>query len=490
MGPSPPYPPAHGPCRPRRTRPSSRRRTGPSADGRSSGMVGLGVARDPLGGQGRSPASSACCGRSRSTTRPGSPASCPRRVASASTPSPATCRAGADAEYRLTVDGARRPARHARPRRPPRAPAADVAHQGLPVRHRLAGARRAVAGRAARATCSTTWAPVRPPPTCASTPSTACTPRRSRWSRPAATTCWSPTGCSARDVTQEHGGPVRLYVAPMYGYKSLKWLERIEVAEQLDRPSRPRLLGAARLRHRRVGRRLERPRRRADVTAVAVDRHVGDEVVRFDRPERLAPLGQRHAVPHPPGHRDDPLRRVAVRAGRPPRAGQGHPRDRRAAPARARCSSPTRAAGATGCGGTSAAWPAGRSTTAAGCSASAAGAGPRSASSTPARSSTPCSCSGCIPVMLATGSIMRWFEPVPPVVAHRAPPSSTTGPRSPCSSSIVGHIGKALAEPVALRAMVRGHGARPSTSSATTRGGGPSCPPSASRTTGSGVGSP
>jgi DMSO/TMAO reductase YedYZ molybdopterin-dependent catalytic subunit len=32
-------------------------------------------------------------------------------------------------------------------------------------------------------------------------------------------------------VSHEHGGPVRLYVAPMYGYKSLKWLERIEVTD-------------------------------------------------------------------------------------------------------------------------------------------------------------------------------------------------------------------------------------------------------------------
>jgi DMSO/TMAO reductase YedYZ molybdopterin-dependent catalytic subunit len=32
-----------------------------------------------------------------------------------------------------------------------------------------------------------------------------------------------------KTVTKDHGGPVRLYVAPMYGYKSLKWLERIEV---------------------------------------------------------------------------------------------------------------------------------------------------------------------------------------------------------------------------------------------------------------------
>jgi DMSO/TMAO reductase YedYZ molybdopterin-dependent catalytic subunit len=40
-------------------------------------------------------------------------------------------------------------------------------------------------------------------------------------------------------VTREHGGPVRLYVAPMYGYKSLKWLERIEVVTALDEPTDP-----------------------------------------------------------------------------------------------------------------------------------------------------------------------------------------------------------------------------------------------------------
>lgn len=37
-----------------------------------------------------------------------------------------------------------------------------------------------------------------------------------------------------KSVTREHGGPVRLYVAPMYGYKSLKWLERIEVTDRLQ----------------------------------------------------------------------------------------------------------------------------------------------------------------------------------------------------------------------------------------------------------------
>jgi len=40
-------------------------------------------------------------------------------------------------------------------------------------------------------------------------------------------------------VTREHGGPVRLYVAPMYGYKSLKWLERVQVVTALDAPTDP-----------------------------------------------------------------------------------------------------------------------------------------------------------------------------------------------------------------------------------------------------------
>jgi DMSO/TMAO reductase YedYZ molybdopterin-dependent catalytic subunit len=35
------------------------------------------------------------------------------------------------------------------------------------------------------------------------------------------------------NVTSEHGGPVRLYVAPMYGYKSIKWLNRIQVTNEV-----------------------------------------------------------------------------------------------------------------------------------------------------------------------------------------------------------------------------------------------------------------
>lgn len=34
-------------------------------------------------------------------------------------------------------------------------------------------------------------------------------------------------------VTHDHGGPVRLYVAPMYGYKSIKWLNGIELTKDV-----------------------------------------------------------------------------------------------------------------------------------------------------------------------------------------------------------------------------------------------------------------
>ncbi len=35
-------------------------------------------------------------------------------------------------------------------------------------------------------------------------------------------------------ITTEHGGPVRLYVAPMFGYKSLKWLSGIRVVDAVE----------------------------------------------------------------------------------------------------------------------------------------------------------------------------------------------------------------------------------------------------------------
>ena len=35
-------------------------------------------------------------------------------------------------------------------------------------------------------------------------------------------------------LSTNHGGPARLYVAPMYGYKSCKWLETIEVTARVE----------------------------------------------------------------------------------------------------------------------------------------------------------------------------------------------------------------------------------------------------------------
>ena len=35
-------------------------------------------------------------------------------------------------------------------------------------------------------------------------------------------------------VTREHGGPVRLYVPDMFGYKSIKWLDRIELVTRAE----------------------------------------------------------------------------------------------------------------------------------------------------------------------------------------------------------------------------------------------------------------
>jgi DMSO/TMAO reductase YedYZ molybdopterin-dependent catalytic subunit len=36
-----------------------------------------------------------------------------------------------------------------------------------------------------------------------------------------------------KPLSSDHGGPARLYVAPMYGYKSCKWLSGIEVVDKV-----------------------------------------------------------------------------------------------------------------------------------------------------------------------------------------------------------------------------------------------------------------
>jgi formate dehydrogenase subunit gamma len=62
---------------------------------------------------------------------------------------------------------------------------------------------------------------------------------------------------------------------------------------------------------------------------------------------------------------------------------------------------------------------------------------------------------GCIPVMMGTGAIMRWFDPFP--LAWRTGATFVHDWLAlALLAVIVGHIGKALAEPVALAAMLRG----------------------------------
>lgn len=41
------------------------------------------------------------------------------------------------------------------------------------------------------------------------------------------------THMDAEPLSNDHGGPVRLYVAPMYFYKSCKWLDRITVTSEV-----------------------------------------------------------------------------------------------------------------------------------------------------------------------------------------------------------------------------------------------------------------
>lgn len=62
---------------------------------------------------------------------------------------------------------------------------------------------------------------------------------------------------------------------------------------------------------------------------------------------------------------------------------------------------------------------------------------------------------GCIPLMLATGSIMRWFEPFP--LAWRTGATFVHDWLALLLlATVIGHIGKALAEPLPLRAMRTG----------------------------------
>ena len=240
-----------------------------------------------------------------------------------------------------------------------------------------------MAGRAAVGPPGRRRRATRAPRTSGSGPSTASTPRRSPSIRPGATTCSIAHEMLGKRVTREHGGPVRLYVAPMYGYKSLKWLERIEVVSALDDPTDPGYWERNGLRRRCLGRALQRPGRRGHVTTAVVRQPARGAL---HARAALAALEQRHPLPRAPRHGHDPLHPDALDPGRPSRAGEGHPRVLAVCCSRSRCSSPTPVAGGARCATTSVASPGGRRTTGAGCAAWAGAARSGWASSTPARS--------------------------------------------------------------------------------------------------------
>ena len=147
------------------------------------------------------------------------------RRTSASTRSPAASRTRSRPQYRLHGEGARRASRsrsrtHELTAMPPtmltkdfqcvtgwRVP--DVHWTGVKL-SRPARPRRRAAGRRRR---------------CASRRSTACTPRASRSTQARRPDVMVAYELDGKPLRSDHGGPARLYVAPMYGYKSCKWLE-------------------------------------------------------------------------------------------------------------------------------------------------------------------------------------------------------------------------------------------------------------------------
>ena len=191
------------------------------------------------------------------------------------------------------------------------------------------------------------------------------------------------------ELSSAHGGPARLYVAPMYGYKSLKW----SAVDRAHRAMSSRATGKSGATTSTDG-----SGGRTAGTTRPYDRDAPDprprstpiadgDLERFDTIERDGALGDGVAVRRPDAHRRRALRRPDQHPGRSARPRPQHPRDRRAraadpGPGRAR-----RALGPSAAATTSAGSAAGSATTARG-----SGAAPAttrsSASSTRARSST------------------------------------------------------------------------------------------------------
>ena len=333
------------------------------------GMLGLGVA-GVLWGAKVQTGWRRCSARSPSRTAPASPACSRPPVASASTRSPARCRSRSDAEYRLTVDGSvDRPAVLDLTDLRERLPQTSLTRDFQCVTG-LAGRGRALAGREAGRPARRGGRPALGDPR-------ALLVLRRRLHRDAHDRPGPPRRRAHRPP---HAGPAghpgaRRAGAPLRGSDVRLQVDQVARAHRgrrrPRRPHRPRLLGAPRLRRRRVGGHVERPQRRPVRHDASRQRQRSASVERPGRPllagRALAALDQRDAVPRAARHGDDPLPAVPVGARRPTGAGEGHPRVQRAAAAGAAARRLRRVAGATACAATCAGSRAGPPTTGDGC---------------------------------------------------------------------------------------------------------------------------
>ncbi len=140
------------------------------------------------------------------------------------------------AAYRLRVDGLVDAPDELLARRP-QGDAAGRAGLGLPLRHRLERRGRPLGGRPARATCSSA------PERSAGVAGAALRLGRGALRRLADARAGAAARRDARlrdgrrAALAAHGAPVRLVMPQMYGYKSVKWVDRIELGHDAAAPA-------------------------------------------------------------------------------------------------------------------------------------------------------------------------------------------------------------------------------------------------------------
>ena len=202
----------------------------------------------------------------------------------------------------------------------------------------------------------------------------------------------------------------RLYVAPMYGYKSCKWLESHRAHRRTSSPGYWEDDGYDV--DGWVGRSNGRDDSADVVMSAAADRR--RDLPRFDRVERVVHWCNATLFAHPAVHRRRALRRAALDARRAPRRWCRRFTCTRACCCRSRCCSGSRRRGGAQLRadlGRLNRWTDDDRALVVAPQHRAAGAARQVQSRV--RSSTRCSSARAIVVMLMTGSIMRWFEPFP-----------------------------------------------------------------------------